>query len=164
MSATIIILSDSHNNEPVLAEALSHIKKLQPQLIIHCGDFQSPNILQHFAGLPLRAVFGNCDQPQEGFKEKARALGLAQLDIELDLEIEGKKIYATHSHISHLVEEMAEAQIYDYIFHGHTHLRRDEKVGKTRIINPGALFRAKTYTFAKLDLSKDELLFIEIPR
>ena len=39
------------------------------------------------------------------------------------------------------------------------HLRRDERVGRTRIINPGALHRAKQYTVATLDLSCDKLEF-----
>jgi predicted phosphodiesterase len=38
----------------------------------------------------------------------------------------------------------------DFLLHGHTHEVRDERVGSTRIINPGALFRARRYTAALL--------------
>jgi predicted phosphodiesterase len=30
-----------------------------------------------------------------------------------------------------------QGQRYDYLLHGHTHVRRDERAGRTRIINPG---------------------------
>ena len=47
----------------------------------------------------------------------------------------------------------------DYIFHGHTHIQRDERVRSTRIINPGALHRASHYTVATLHLSTDQLTY-----
>ncbi|MBI2647490.1 metallophosphoesterase family protein, partial [Candidatus Woesearchaeota archaeon] len=53
---------------------------------------------------------------------------------------------------------------YDYVLTGHTHIKRDEKIGKTRIINPGALFGIHPYTIALLDVEKDKLNFVEIKR
>ena len=40
----------------------------------------------------------------------------------------------------------------------------EEKIGKTRIINPGALFRIYPYTIALLDAEKDKVEFIEIKK
>ena len=45
---------------------------------------------------------------------------------------------------------------------GHTHIKRDEKIGKTRVINPGALFRIYPYTIALLDVETDRLEFVKI--
>lgn len=49
-----------------------------------------------------------------------------------------------------------------YLLHGHTHLRRDDRVGHTRIVNPGALYRAKVKTCALINLATDDLTFIEL--
>ena len=45
---------------------------------------------------------------------------------------------------------------------GHTHTKKDKKTGKTRVINPGALFRIYPYTIALLDAENDKLEFIEV--
>ena len=54
------------------------------------------------------------------------------------------------------------AQEHDYLLHGHTHVRRDERVGKVRIINPGALHRAREKTVAVLDTDTDRLTFVRV--
>jgi predicted phosphodiesterase len=52
----------------------------------------------------------------------------------------------------------------DYLLHGHTHELRDERIGRTRMINPGALFRAARYTAALLDPRADRLEILALPR
>ena len=52
--------------------------------------------------------------------------------------------------------------------HGHTHVRRDERIGvgggKTvRVINPGALQRAREKSVAVLDTERDEVRFVAVP-
>ena len=50
----------------------------------------------------------------------------------------------------------------DYLLHGHTHVAADHYVGPLRVINPGALQRAITYTVATLDVTADEVHFWEV--
>jgi predicted phosphodiesterase len=52
----------------------------------------------------------------------------------------------------------------DYLLHGHSHEVRDERVGRTRIINPGALCRAARYTAAILDPDADALEVLEVAK
>ena len=52
----------------------------------------------------------------------------------------------------------------EYLLHGHTHEVRDERVGPTRVINPGALFRASRYTAAVLEPETDRLEILELHR
>jgi predicted phosphodiesterase len=54
------------------------------------------------------------------------------------------------------------AQEHDYLLQGHTHVRLDECVGRTRIINPGALHRAAVKTVVTLDTRADRLLPFEV--
>ena len=42
-------------------------------------------------------------------------------------------------------------------------LLRDERIGRTRVINPGALQRARRYTVALLDTEMDALELFELP-
>jgi predicted phosphodiesterase len=50
----------------------------------------------------------------------------------------------------------------NYLLHGHTHEPRDERIESTRVINPGALFRARRYTVALLEPEKDRLQFVDV--
>jgi predicted phosphodiesterase len=50
----------------------------------------------------------------------------------------------------------------DYVFHGHTHVAEERKSGRTRVINPGALHRARPKTFAILDLASGALESVEV--
>ena len=53
---------------------------------------------------------------------------------------------------------------YAYVLHGHTHKRRDQTVGRTRVINPGALGgrRPQRYSFCILDLATGDARFVEL--
>ncbi len=79
------------------------------------------------------------------------------------LEVAGKRIAWTHGHLDHLMAEALDAGV-DYLFHGHSHELRDERIGSTRVINPGALFRARRYTAALLDPASDTLSIVEVTR
>jgi predicted phosphodiesterase len=50
----------------------------------------------------------------------------------------------------------------DYLLFGHSHRTTDQRVGPTRMINPGALHRARTWTVALLDLESDVVKFLQI--
>ena len=53
-------------------------------------------------------------------------------------------------------------QQHDYLITGHTHVKRDERIGKIRWINPGALYRALEKTVAILDTTSDVLKFLSV--
>lgn len=162
MTTRMCILSDTHDNFDVAEKAVVQIKALSPDLIIHCGDITSSMILELFRGLPLRGVFGNCDSDVEDLRSTCLRLGFGSLDRELEISLGGKDFYINHGVREHIIDEQAGSQIYDYVLHGHTHRIRDEVIGRTRIINPGALSSAPRYTFALLEPETDSLSFIEV--
>jgi predicted phosphodiesterase len=55
---------------------------------------------------------------------------------------------------------------YAYVIHGHTHRRRDQTVGRTRVINPGALggTRHQEHSLCILDLRSGEARFVVAER
>jgi hypothetical protein len=79
-----------------------------------------------------------------------------------DLELGGKRIAVIHGDDFRLRQRILTEQRHDYLLQGHTHVRRDERVGIVRCINPGALHRAREKTVAILDTAADELTFFTI--
>ena len=111
---------------------------------------------------PVRLVLGNCDD------ERSLARYAELVDVRCDhpagrVEVDGRVIAFTHGHIGSAVRDALDDGV-DYLAHGHTHEMRDERLGSTRVINPGALFRAARYTVAILDPASDRLEFIDVPR
>ncbi len=163
MPVKICLVSDTHENLPLIRKAVPMIAALRPDLVIHCGDIISPPTVQEFAGLPMRFVFGNNDGEREGLVKKCEALGFGKIEDELILCLDDKDIYVNHGTRPSFLDAVIDSQVYDYVFHGHTHRRRDERIGRTRVVNPGALYQASLYGFASLDLISGSVQFHDVP-
>jgi putative phosphoesterase len=163
MSTLVGIISDTHEDVRMIMKAVKVFKERGPSLIIHCGDIISPPVLELFAGLPLRLVFGNNDGERSGLKKKCGELGFQEIEDTLTFEYAGQRFFVNHGTSARAIEEAVATQSYDYVLHGHTHIPRDEVVGRTRIVNPGALFAADTYTIAFLQPETGQVEFVEIP-
>ena len=57
--------------------------------------------------------------------------------VTLEVDIEGKKGIIYHGDDYALLDSLIDSQKYDIVFTGHKHCVRNEKVGKTLVINPG---------------------------
>lgn len=158
------IISDTHENVPAIERAVAILAARKPGIVIHCGDIISPPVLPHFKPLPMRFVFGNNDGEREGLRMKALELGFDEISDELELNFNGRKVYVYHGTKAKHLEERASSEAFDYVLCGHTHALRDERRGRTRIINPGALFKAAEYTVALLDPHSDTLEILKVPK
>jgi putative phosphoesterase len=163
MTTQIGIVSDTHEHVRTIIKAVALFKERNLSMVIHCGDIISPPVLERFAGLPLRLVYGNNDGERSGLKKKCTELGFSEIVDTLTFECGGKKFFVNHGTNPRVVADAVESQEYDYVLHGHTHEKRNEVVGRTRIINPGALFSASRYTIAFLTVETGEVEFVEIP-
>ena len=156
------IISDTHENEEAMKKAVALFKNKNVDFAVHCGDIVSPPVLEHFKGLKMKIVFGNNDGEREGLKSICRKLGFEEIKDELKFEYKKKKFYVYHGTNKNKLDEAIKSNKYDYVLTGHTHMKRDEKIDKTRVINPGALFRIHPYTIALLDVKNDKLKFEKI--
>jgi putative phosphoesterase len=147
----------------MIVRAVNIFKQRSPALVIHCGDIISPPVLERFAGLPLKLVYGNNDGERAGLKKKCQELGFDEIQDTLTFEFAGKLFFVNHGTRSNIIEQAASEQIYDYILHGHTHEKRNEQRGRSRIINPGALFSAQEYSVAFLEPESGALEYVTIP-
>jgi uncharacterized protein len=157
------ILSDSHGRAKATASAVKALLDHGAGMLIHLGDIETEAVIDELVGHNARIVLGNCDWDEENLIRYAR-----HVDVAVDhpmgvIEVAGKRIAFTHGHLPQLMQQ-ALAEGVDYLLHGHTHQPRNERMGRTRIINPGALFRAARYTAAVLNPETDALDFVVIEK
>ncbi len=157
------LLSDSHGHGAITARAVRLLIEQGADCLVHLGDVENMAVIDALAGHPAHLVFGNCDWDIDGLTRYARDLEISVDHPEGRIEADGKVVSYTHGHLSHLMEGALRDGV-DYLLHGHTHELADRRVGRTRVINPGALFRASSYTVATLDLPTDELCVLEVGR
>jgi putative phosphoesterase len=159
------ILSDSHNNINNLGAALRLLDREGIQTVICCGDLVDAGCVPLFAGLELHLVEGNMEPDPAALSQAVQHLGNGgTFGLEYDATLQGKRLLALHGHLDDRLRDALHSGLYDYVFHGHTHRRRDERIGATRVINPGALggIRHESRSIAILDLARDDLRVIEI--
>ena len=159
------LMSDTHNNRPGVRYALDIFDALGIEVILHAGDLISAQILEELSDFSLFLCFGNGDDPLMIASKAASVSEKVVCDEMLDLSLAGKRIFMIHGDFRTEQEKRTESGQYDYVIHGHTHRYRDERVGSTRVINPGAL--GGRYigerSFATLDLVKNELQRYFVP-
>ena len=91
-------------------------------------------------GPPVRVVRGNCDM-------------YLDWPLTLDFECEGFRI-----HLEHIPPRQSPQGI-DLLFHGHTHVPRNERIGAARFFNPGCITRPNrgapaSYAWLRLERGK----------
>lgn len=143
------IISDTHGQTRRARRAIELLVGRGATRIIHLGDVGNESILDLLAGIESTVVFGNCDD-EHSLARYAQHLGIHVIHPGAIIEIKECRIGITHGHIDHVVKDLLGATV-DVLLHGHTHEIRDDRVGATRILNPGALHRATRYTAMLLD-------------
>lgn len=156
------ILSDTHDHADAMAAGMRVLRDAGATYFIHCGDVGSERVLDQLAGVPSAFVWGNNDWDRQTLARYAADLGIACYGSFADLALDGKRIAVIHGDDERLRRQLIMAQAHDYLFQGHTHVASDERIGRTRIINPGALYRARVKTIATLDLAIDRLSLLPV--
>lgn len=155
------VLSDTHDQRTRTAAAVRRLRDEGANVLIHCGDLTSPDIVYECADLLSYFVFGNNDFDERGLRRAITDIGGVCLERSGEVLLAERRIAVNHGDLEVEVRRVA-ARNPDYLLYGHSHKASDERVGTTRWINPGALHRAKTWTVALLDLETDGLKFLQI--
>lgn len=122
----IILISDSHGNKLGIDKLF---KDVQFDYLFFMGDGLGD--LDNYIYLDhVYAVSGNCDF-------------FSRVENERYVELEGKKIFMTHGNkygvklgLTHLINRAKELEV-DFVFYGHTHNMKVEKIDDIYFINPG---------------------------
>ena len=147
MGVKIAIVSDTHDNIKNFNKIINWLNGENIRLILHCGDICNQETInegaKNFNG-DIKFVRGNGDFELDDIQE--------QMEIELD----GKKIF--FNHYPDIAKKMAESGKYDLVFYGHTHRPWEEKIGESRLVNPGEVAGQRFKpTFAIYDTDNDLL-------
>jgi uncharacterized protein len=152
----IAVLSDTHSRYATVEAALKLIEERGVERIIHCGDIEDAETVWLFPG-NTDFVFGNCDSERAGLRQAIHGIGGTLHEPFGSLELDGTRIAFIHSDDRRLFHQLENSGKYDYLFYGHSHQAEEHRTGPTRVVNPGALHRAKPKTFIVLDLETGTL-------
>lgn len=149
----IAILSDIHDNLPMLRRALE--RSQQAEALICCGDLCSPFVVKEFGrgfAKPTHIVFGNNDGDR--FRIAATAVKFPHIKLHgeyVELELDGKTFAVNH--FDNIGRAIAKGEQYDVVCFGHNHQFEIASSGKTLIVNPGEVYGGLTShsTFAMYD-------------
>lgn len=161
------LLSDTHNYQDNLREALKIFRERGITRLLHGGDVTSGETLSLLAGWDVALVYGNMDRNRDDLIGAARMIGMEPPQLMRELRINGRGIAMLHGDDLGRLQSVVMSGKFRYVIHGHTHERRDEvrNAYGVRIINPGALggSRPQSRSVAILDVETDQLEFIELP-
>ncbi len=160
MAEQIGIISDTHGQTPRARKAIDLLLARGATRIIHLGDVGSESVLDLLAGIQATVVFGNCDDDRS-LARYATILGIEVVHPAAVIEVKSMRIGFTHGHLERELTRLLRSNL-DILLHGHTHEIRDEQVGGTRIMNPGALHRATRHTVMMLDASSGHAEWIDV--
>jgi putative phosphoesterase len=157
------VVSDTHDRSEAVAEAVRLLGQHGAELVLHCGDIESPDTVELFKDLPTHFVFGNWDKEKSKLAAAIKAIGGTHHDGFGAIELAGKRVAWVHSHERHQFYQLEHSNYFDFLFYGHTHIREQHRTGKTLVANPGALFRANPKTCIVLDLKTGDLKPVIVP-
>ncbi len=162
MATVLGILSDSHADVERTRSAIERLQASGATEFVHCGDFETEEVVDLFAGLRAHLTWGNCDRvvPMGRY---ARALDIDAQHPLGEITVDGKRILFLHGDDDALLRRALAEQPH-FLLHGHTHRKEDTMHGLTRVINPGAFTRTRPNprTVARLVPATGELQFIPV--
>jgi putative phosphoesterase len=161
------IISDTHDNLPMVEKAVTRLNEEKVSLVLHAGDYVAPFVIPKFKALnaKLIGVFGNNDGDHELLKKRFSETTNCEVRERFALiDAEGFKIALLHGDETQLLEALTTCRSLDAIVHGHAHTTRTENKGNTLIINPGEVcgYLTGKSTLALLDTAKKEAKIIQI--
>ena len=142
----ICIVSDSHDNRPLLAAAVREAKAAGVEAILHCGDVVAPSTLEVVKpyDIPIHVIHGNNvgDSYMMGRIASKAANRTTYYGQDAGIELGKCRIFLVH--YPHYAEAMATTGDWDLVCCGHDHkvdVRSiDNIAGKsTWLVNPGTV-------------------------
>ncbi|NQU21824.1 MAG: YfcE family phosphodiesterase [Candidatus Nealsonbacteria bacterium] len=155
------VISDTHGEISATQNAVRMFDSFQVDLVIHCGDVDTPAIVQQLADRPCHFVLGNMDN-RVAMPKVIEAAGQTCHDRFGHLQLEGRSIAFLHGHDLALLRGTINSGRWDLVCCGHTHVAAQQLRGRTLVVNPGAIQRTNTPSVAVIDLPSLEVTTIAL--
>jgi putative phosphoesterase len=156
------VVSDTHGSVDHTRPAIRMLESLEVEVVLHCGDIGSAEVVEMFAPWPTHFVFGNCDYDQADLRRAIEAAGQTCHGLFGDIELAGVRIALLHSHDRGAFRSAIQSGDYALVCYGHTHIAAADKHGDTLVLNPGALYRAERHTIAVVELPAVEATHVGV--
>lgn len=146
------VVSDTHGHVEYTRHAVRMLSSLAVDLVLHCGDIGSAEIIPLFGQWPTHFVFGNVDYDVQGLRRAIDLAGQTCHGLCGELSLAGGRIAFLHGHDGQLLKELIASGQRQLVCYGHTHVAEWHQAGPTRVLNPGALYRANPHSIAVVEL------------
>jgi putative phosphoesterase len=161
------VISDTHDNLPMIEKAVKKLNEENVALVLHAGDYVSPFVIPKFTALNVKliGVFGNNDGDHEFLKKQFSETENCEIRGRFaEIDAEGFKIALLHGDETELLNALINCEYFDAVITGHAHSLSVRKKGKTLVVNPGEVcgYLSGKSTMALLDTEKREAKLIEI--
>lgn len=156
------IISDTHGHAELTRPAVRMLKSLEVEVVLHCGDIGSVEVVELFADWPTHFVFGNCDWDQQELEYAIERAGQTCHGQFGDLELDGVRIALVHSHDRRRFRQCIDSGDWQVVCYGHTHVAVVERRGDTLLVNPGAIYRANPHSVAVLELPECQATIVKL--
>ncbi len=136
------LISDTHDNLPLVEKAVKLLNEENVSLVLHAGDYTSPFTIAKFKALncKLIGVFGNNDGDHELLKKRfAETTNCEARGRFAEIDAEDFKIALHHGEETELQNSLVNCGGFDCIVSGHTHIAVNKAKGKTLVVCPGEL-------------------------
>lgn len=161
------LISDTHDNLPMVDKAAKRLNEEKVELVLHAGDYVSSFVIPRFKELKARliGVFGNNDGDHELLKRRFsenRALEIRGYFAEMT--VDRSKIALLHGSEEELLEALIDSGGFDVVVHGHEHKAEVYQKCETLIVNPGEVcgYLTGQSTLALLDTVERKAEILEL--
>jgi uncharacterized protein len=161
------LISDTHDNLPMVEKAVKLLNEAKVELVLHAGDYTSPFTIPKFGVLncKLIGVFGNNDGDHDLLRK--RFGGTQNCEVRGDFaEVDAGvfKIALLHGDETELQNALVNCGGFDAVVSGHTHISVNKTKGKTIVVCPGEVcgYLYGKPTLALLDTEKREAKIVQI--
>jgi hypothetical protein len=151
------VLSNSSGRADTVSAAIDVFAASGVGLVVHCGDVGGRHVLDQLARLGGVFVWGDRDTDRMGLLRYGHSIGVDCFGLMGNFDWEEKKICVIHGEDKKVVRRILDEQQYDYLLIGHELSTEDKTVGRTRVINPGAIFGGSTPSAVVLDPTNGKL-------
>lgn len=153
------IISDTHDNIPMIEKAIGLFNRMNVDLVLHAGDYVSPFSLKPFWSLNCRflGVWGNND----GDKIALDIAANKRIAESPRMETLGEREVLL-GHYFETLDALVSSQQFFLIVYGHTHRPEIRKHGETLVVNPGEcggwLYGHSTVALVNMDEQTGEIV------
>jgi putative phosphoesterase len=161
------LISDTHDNLPMVEKAIKKLNQENVAFVLHAGDYVAPFVIPKFKALnaKLIGVFGNNDGDHEFLKRRFSECPNCEVRGRFaEINADGFKIALFHGDETELLNALISCDSFDAVVYGHSHTNVSRKKGKTLVVNPGEVcgYLTGKSTMALLDTTKREARIVEL--